>query len=66
MLEDWKKINVTSIFRKCNKEDAGNYWPVSLTSVPGKLMEWLILQAIYIHMAENKVIRSSNVDSLKV
>ncbi|RMC04262.1 hypothetical protein DUI87_19081 [Hirundo rustica rustica] len=41
--EDWKKANVTLVFKKGMKEDPGNYCPVSLTSVPGKVMECLIL-----------------------
>lgn len=36
--EEWKKANVTPVFRKGKKEDAG-YMLVSLTSSPGKIME---------------------------
>jgi len=37
--EDWRKANVTPIFKKDKKEDPGNYRPLSLTSILGKVME---------------------------
>ena len=59
MPDDWRKANVTSNFKKGKKEDPGNYRPVSLTSIPGKLMEQLILEVIIKQVEEKKVIRSS-------
>jgi len=57
--KDWRKANVTPIFKKDKKEDPGNYRPVSLTSIPGKVMEQLILEVIIKQVEEKKVIRSS-------
>ncbi|KAK4815920.1 hypothetical protein QYF61_010177 [Mycteria americana] len=56
---NWRLANVTPIFKKGRKEDPGNYRPVSLTSVPGKLMEQIILSAITRHVENNQGIRPS-------
>ncbi|KAK4820059.1 LOW QUALITY PROTEIN: hypothetical protein QYF61_019001 [Mycteria americana] len=56
---DWRLANVTPIFKKGWKEDPGNYRPVSLTSVPGKLMEQIILSAITQHVEDNQGIKPS-------
>jgi len=45
--------------KRGKKEEQGNYTPVSLISVPGKVMEQLILDAISKQVEEQKVVRSS-------
>jgi len=39
--EDWRTASVTLVFERGKKEDSGNYRSVSLTSVPGKVMNIL-------------------------
>ncbi|KAK4815508.1 hypothetical protein QYF61_003066 [Mycteria americana] len=56
---DWRLANVTPIYKKGWKEDLGNYRPVSLTSVLGKLMEQIILSAITWHVEDNQGIKPS-------
>ncbi|RMC03500.1 hypothetical protein DUI87_20699 [Hirundo rustica rustica] len=56
---DWKLANVTPVYKKGRKEDPGNYRPVSLTSVPGKIMEQFILSAITQHLQDGQGIRPS-------
>ncbi|KFP08044.1 hypothetical protein N300_02900, partial [Calypte anna] len=50
--DDWKLANVTPIHKKGRKEDPGNSRPVSLTSVPGRVMEQIILSAITQHLQD--------------
>jgi len=57
--EDWRRASVIPIFKKGKKEDPGNYRPVSLISIPGKVMEQLILEVVIKQVEEKKVIRSS-------
>ncbi|PKU36355.1 rna-directed dna polymerase from mobile element jockey-like [Limosa lapponica baueri] len=43
---DWRVANVTPIYKKGQKENPGNYKTVSLTSVPGKIIERIILSEL--------------------
>ena len=50
---------MTPIYKKGCKEDPGNYRPVSLTSVLGKIMEHIVVREITRHMRDNWGIRPS-------
>jgi hypothetical protein len=50
---DWRKANVTAIYKKGDKHEPSNYRPVSLTAVPCKVMEFFVREAIVDHMERN-------------
>ena len=57
--DDWRTINVTPIYKKGNHAEPGNYRPVSLTSVIGKLMERLVKKEIDGYIEQNALIRET-------
>ena len=54
--DDWKQANVSPIFKKGNRSDPANYRPVSLTSIPCKLLEHIIFTSIMSHLEKNNIL----------
>ncbi|KAK4815550.1 hypothetical protein QYF61_003642 [Mycteria americana] len=57
--DNWRLATVMPTYMKDWKEDLGNYRPLSLTLVLGKVMEQIILSVIMWHVQDNQVIRPS-------
>ena len=51
----WKQANVSAIFKQGERQQPDNYRPISLTSVPRKLMEKIIRDTIVQHMEQNNL-----------
>jgi hypothetical protein len=62
---DWKKANVTAIFKKGDKSSSSNYRPVSLTSQVCKVLESIVRDNILEHVREYKLIKESQHGFLK-
>ena len=58
-VRDWKLQNISPLFKKGSKDDPGNYRPISLTSVPGKMLESIIADDMMSHLEYNKLILDS-------
>lgn len=56
---DWKKANITPIFKKGDRSNMENYRPVSLTVLFGKAMERIIKTHVEEYLKENNIITGS-------
>ena len=56
---DFKLANVTPIFKKGDRQNAGNYRPISLTSIPGKIQETIIRDRLIDYLEANNLIHNS-------
>ena len=58
--DDWRESNVTPIYKqKGSRSDPGNYRPVSLTNVVGKMLERIVKQDIVRFIEQNKLMSNS-------
>jgi hypothetical protein len=55
----WKEATISPVLKKGSKSDPGNYRPISLTRVVGKLLEGLTRQGITDHLNKNKLLSES-------
>jgi hypothetical protein len=62
---DWKLANICPIFKKGSRSSAGNYRPVSLTSVPCKIMESIIKGVLTDFIDKKKIISNCQHGFLK-
>ena len=53
---DWRTANIIPIFKKGDKDNPGNYRPISLTSAICKIMEGIINHALINYLEENTLI----------
>ncbi len=57
--EDWREAIVCPIHKKGDRQDPGNYRPVSLTSIVCKVMETTLKGAIVDHLQRSKTLATS-------
>ncbi|KAG9469778.1 hypothetical protein GDO78_019677 [Eleutherodactylus coqui] len=55
---DWCIANVVPIYKKWSRREPGNYRPVSLTSIIGKIFKRFLRDAILEYLQENNGITS--------
>ena len=56
---DWKDVGITPLFKKGKRSDCQNYRPVSLTSIPCKILETIIKEEIIIHLDKYALLSDS-------
>jgi len=56
---EWKTSHVTPVFKKGKKSDPGNYRPINLTSIIGKMMDRIVKEDIDHHLESNDILSKS-------
>ena len=57
--DEWKSAIIVPVFKKGSAGDTANYRPISLTSVPCKIMERIVAQHIYDHLLKCNLLSSA-------
>ncbi|KAA3680755.1 uncharacterized protein DEA37_0006971 [Paragonimus westermani] len=57
--EAWKEANVSPIFKTGDRHSPASYRPISLTSIPCKIMERLLKRTIFKHFFSNNLFSST-------
>ena len=57
--QEWKRANITPLFKKGSRSDPSNYRPVSLTSHVGKILGAIIKEKLLGHLSLNSLINAS-------
>ena len=57
--EEWRDADVVPIFKKGRRSEPGNYRPVSLTIITGKLLERIVKDRITNHIESNNLLSNS-------
>ena len=54
--KDWKISNITPVFKSGNKCFVSNYRPISLLSLPSKLLERIVFNRLLDHLLTNSIL----------
>ena len=54
--QDWRTANVTPVYKKGERYRPENYRPISLTSIPCKIMEHIVTSTVMTFAEENNII----------
>jgi hypothetical protein len=55
----WRLATVKPVFKKCARDLASNYRPISLTCVACKLMESIVRDTMYAHVSDNGLLNAA-------
>ena len=53
--KDWTSARVTPLFKKGDKSDPANYWPISLTCILCKVMEHIVASNVAHYLNKHNI-----------